>query len=372
MISAIPTKAIPTTDEACIAWLQLARCRRVGPTTFLRLIRQFGRATDALDALPEIAAEAGEKSYRIAPFQSAEAEWSAGLAKGARVLFFGAPDYPTRLLDLTDPPPILWAKGSVRWLKRPAVALVGARNASAVGQRMATRLAEELGQAGYVVVSGLARGIDRAAHEAALATGTVAVQAGGVDIVYPRENLELTKAIGEKGLRLSEMPIGMQPQARHFPRRNRIISGLADAVVVVEGAARSGSLITARNALDQGRDVMAVPGHPLDPRATGCNILIRDGALLVRSARDVIEALGQTATEAEEPAAPDALPLKPDQATDLPDRILSILNPSPIPEDALIRATGAPAQEVLATLAELSVLGRIDRQPGGLICRAAC
>ena len=371
MTLAIPPNALPTTEAACIAWLRLARCRRVGPTTFLRLIRQFGTPSRALDALPEIASEAGEKSYRLTELSSVEAEWSAGHAKGARALFLGAPDYPARLLDLTDPPPMLWAKGSVALLPKPSVALVGARNSSAVGQRMASRLAGELGEAGFVVISGLARGIDRAAHEAALDSGTVAVQAGGVDIVYPRENLDLTKAIGEKGLRLSEMPIGLQPQARHFPRRNRIISGLADAVVVVEGAARSGSLITARNALDQGREVMAVPGHPLDPRAAGCNMLIRDGALLVRSASDVIDALMDPHSEMPKDGQ-SSDPVETAAPADLPARILSILNPSPIAEDALIRATGAPAKEVMATLAELSVLGEVDRQPGGLVCRIAC
>jgi DNA processing protein len=200
--------------------------------------------------------------------------------------------YPEALARIPDAPPILWALGDTSCMARPMVAIVGTRNASALGARMARRLTRELGEAGFVVVSGLARGIDALAHEAALETGTIAVHAGGLDVLYPAENAGLADQIGKTGLRLSEMPFGLQPQGRHFPRRNRIVSGLAEAVIVVEAAARSGSLITARCALDQGREVMAVPGHPLDSRASGGNILLRDGATLVRGADDVIEALG--------------------------------------------------------------------------------
>ena len=383
MPAPIPSSALPRTDADKIAWLCLARSRRVGPTTFIRLIRQFGSAPAALEALPQIAADAGDRGYQPASLEAARREWDAGQRLGAILLPLGAPTYPRALYDLTDPPAVLWAKGQLPLLARRRVALVGARNASAVGQRMASSLAKELAQAGFVVVSGLARGIDAAAHRAALTSGTVAVVAGGIDNFYPRETAALAAEIGEAGLRLSEMPVGMAPQARHFPQRNRIVSGLSEAVVVVEGAAKSGSLITARTALDQGRDVMAVPGHPLDPRAGGCNMLIRDGATLIRSGNDVLEAL------APERGADPALPgVWADDPVDPPDaltqaqpvagpmdglsgRILALLAANPVSEDTLIRAAGAPPQVVLATLAEMTIEGAIDRQPGGLIARAA-
>jgi len=234
---------------------------------------------------------------------------------------------------------------------------------------MATKLSTELGELGYVVTSGLARGIDASAHDAALPTGTIAVQAGGLDVTYPKENADLSLRIAEQGLRLSEMPMGLAPHARHFPRRNRIISGLSQAIVVVEGAARSGSLITARNALDQGREVMAVPGSPLDARSAGCNMLIRDGANLVRSAEDIHTALSPTAPP-KEPEQPD-LEFEEDMPeptpSALPDHILGLLSPSPISEDELIRNTGKPATDVMAILAELDICGQIERQPGGLV-----
>ena len=264
---------------------------------------------------------------------------------GARPLFLGAPDYPALLATIADPPPLLWALGDPGLAARPTVALVGARNASALGCRMAARLAAGLGEAGFVVASGLARGIDAAAHQAALATGTVAAQAGGVDDVYPAENAALAAEIAAHGLRLSEMPMGHAPRAQDFPRRNRIVSGLALGVVVVEGAVRSGSLITARNALDQGREVMAVPGSPMDARAGGCNQLIRDGATLVRSAADIIEALADRARR----AAPGAGASEPPQAP--PGRrragsrtaCSSCSAPAPVAEDLLIRELGLPA-----------------------------
>ena len=274
----IPTAALPRSTEGMLDWLQLVRSRRVGPATFIRLMREHGSARDALEALPAIASAAGVRAYATAPRREIEAEWRAAESAGAVPLLLGGPDYPARLATIPDPPPMLWALGDVGLLARPAVALVGARNASALGCRMAARLARELGAAGLVVASGLARGIDAAAHAAAMETGTVAAQAGGVDDVYPPENAGLAKEIAAKGLRLSEMPMGYAPRAQDFPRRNRIVSGLSLGIVVVEGALRSGSLITARAALDQGREVMAVPGSPLDARAGGCNALIRDGA----------------------------------------------------------------------------------------------
>ena len=380
---------IPTSRNAAIDWLRLARSRRVGPTTFLRLLRQFGSVAAALDALPEIAAEAGERRYAINSRDTAEAELAAGEAEGATLLCLGAGNYPAALWDLSDPPPVLWAKGNTTLLLRPSVALVGARNASAVGRRMAMRLARDLGELGYIVVSGLARGIDAAAHEAALPTGTIAVQAGGIDVVYPKETTELTAEIGHRGLRLSEMPMGLHPQARHFPQRNRIISGLARAVIVVEGAAKSGSMITARAALDQGREVMAVPGHPMDARAAGCNNLIRDGAVLIRNGEDVHDALQGQITppvrapelpfppqEAPKAAIADPAPARPGAGTpqaggDLPARILALLGTTPIAEDIIIRETAASPPEVMAVLAEMDLRGQIDRQPGGMVTRGA-
>ena len=285
----------PTPEDDPVTWLRLLRSRRVGPATFHRLLGDHGTAEAALAALPEVARAAGVEGYRPCPAGVAETELAAGRAAGARLLLHGRPGYPAALMDLPDAPPALWAMGDPALLARPALALVGARNASSLGLRMARALARDLGAAGQVIVSGLARGVDAAAHEAALEHGTVAVMAGGVDVLYPAENAALARRIDDAGLRLSEQPMGAVPRARHFPARNRIISGLARGVIVVEAAARSGSLITARTALDQGRDVLAVPGHPFDARAAGCNALIRDGAPLVRGAEDVLETLAPPA-----------------------------------------------------------------------------
>jgi DNA processing protein len=347
------------------------RSRRVGVATYRRLLEEHGSAADALKALPQIAKAAGVASYEVCPVGVVMAEIKAAKAAGARLLVAGTPDYPTSLGEIDDAPPLLWCLGQTALLNRPMIALVGARNASSLGTRMAKRLAEELTNQGFTVVSGLARGVDAAAHHGALDGGTIAVQAGGVDVSYPAENTQLAHDIAKKGLRLSEMPMGLQPQARHFPARNRIISGLSQAVVVVEAAAKSGSLITARNALDQARDVFAVPGHPFDARAAGCNMLIRDGATLVRSAQDVIEALGTL-----EPAAPE-LPLP---TPDTPKRdlrttaalhtmILSRLGPAPIAEDQLLRDIAAPASSVAPILVDLELDGKIIRQAGGLLAR---
>ena len=281
----------PTTEEDRLSWLRLIRSRRVGPGTFWRLMAEHGNATAALEALPAIASAAGVEDYTPFPADDAKREFAAARHAGAWPLFLGGIDYPATLASINGAPPLLWARGQRRLLAQPMVAMVGARNASSLGGRMARKLAEGLGWHGFAIVSGLARGIDAAVHGAALQTGTVAVMAGGVDVIYPAENAALAASIADQGLLLSEQPIGMQPQARHFPRRNRIVSGLAQAVVVIEAAEGSGSLITAREALEQGREVLAVPGHPLDARAAGCNQLIRQGAALVRSAADIIEAL---------------------------------------------------------------------------------
>ncbi len=364
----------PTTEEDRFSWLRLLRSRKVGPATFRRLLREHGSAQNALAALPEMARAAGIEDYEICPPGVIEAELKAAKVAKARLLCLGAADYPDALNDLSDAPPMLWAIGDPSILKRRVIAIVGARNCSSLGARMARALAADLGKQDYVVVSGLARGIDTSAHLAALATGTVAVLAGGVDVIYPAENADLARNIAETGLRLSEQPMGTTPQARHFPRRNRIISGLAQAVVVVEAAAKSGSLITARDALDQGREVLAVPGHPFDARAAGCNQLIRDGATLVRNAEDVIAALPKQQSQF---VAQEALALEPTRESFAPtarplyEAILTRLGPSPIAEDQLIRDIAASAGEIGPVLVDLELDGKIQRQPGGLLSLCA-
>jgi DNA processing protein len=362
--------------------LRLIRSRRVGAVTWHRLMAEHGSAKAALAALPGIARAAGVDSYEICPLGVVEAEMKQGAKAGARLLVHGEADYPRALMDLPDAPPVLWALGDVSLLNRPAVAMVGARNASSLGMRMARRLGQGLAAAGFTVVSGMARGIDAEAHAAAMAEGdasTVAVMAGGIDVIYPPENTALAAEIAAKGCRISEQPPGLDPQARHFPLRNRLVSGLAQAVIVVEAAAKSGSLITARTALDQGRDVMAVPGHPFDARAAGCNMLIRDGALLVRSANDVLEALGMSGhdpdVEAEPqirmPAMPGPMPAqRPLKDTALlHSMILARLGPSPLAEDQLLRDLAVSPAELAPELLSLELDGRIARQPGGLLAR---
>ncbi len=383
----------PTTEDDRLSWLRLIRSRRIGPATFHRLIAEHGCAATALAELPAMARAAGLADYTPCPEGVALAELRAGSRAGARLLLYGTPDYPDLLAGLPDAPPLLWSLGDQTLLHRPAIALVGARNASSLGGRMARLLAEDLGKAGLVVVSGLARGIDTVAHRAALATGTAAVLAGGLDITYPPENAALMRDIATQGLLVTEQPFGLEPQARHFPLRNRIIAGLSRAVVVVEAAAQSGSLITARLALDQGREVLAVPGHPFDGRAGGCNLLIRDGATLVRGAEDVVAVLQRLPDRAGWPAGPDrgtqvaasagigrgdttprpgpaALPGPTAVGPDLCGRILSLLGPSPVPEDQLIRDLGLPVSAVAPELVTLEVEGRILRQPGGMVALA--
>ncbi|SFD49178.1 DNA-processing protein DprA [Roseivivax sediminis] len=398
----------PTTEDDRLSWLRLLRSRRVGNATFFRLMGEYGSASAALAALPDIAREAGLDTYEACSERVARAEIAAARHARARMICYGEPAYPARLAAISDPPPFFWAVGEAAILARPAVAMVGARNASSLGLRMARLLARELGEAGVTVVSGLARGIDAASHAASLSTGTAAVLGGGVDVLYPTENARLAEDIPPSGgVRLSEQAMGLQPQARHFPARNRLISGLAEAVVVVEAAAKSGSLITARAALDQGREVLAVPGHPLDARSGGTNLLLRDGARLVRSAADVIEALpnlatapaqaalpldvpGAAAGQAAAPPAqgagyPASVPDTPhagpapdaprtsgrtlgDTAT-LHRAILDRLGPSPVAEDQLVRDLGAGRGQVARILTDLELSGEIRREPGGLLAR---
>lgn len=364
-----------TTEDDRITWLRLLRSRRVGPTTFHRMMAEHGSAAAALDALPEVAHAAGVSDYTVCPPAVAAAELRAGRAAGARMITCRDAVYPGALRDLPDAPPVLWVMGEDAVLTRPIIALVGARNASSLGTRMARSLAAELSENGYVIVSGLARGVDTAAHLASLPRGTIAVMAGGVDVIYPAENTQLAGDILKTGLRISEQSVGLVPQARHFPGRNRLISGMAQAVVVIEAAAKSGSLITARNALDQGREVMAVPGHPIDARASGCNMLLRDGATLVRGAADVIEALPRTGRQPAQTEMPLAPAPQPDPAprrslretAALHDEVLKRLGPSPLAEDQLIRDLRTSAGAVAPVLIDLELDGRITRAPGGLL-----
>ena len=364
-------------DDDRLAWLRLMRSYRVGVSTFYRLMNEHGSAQAALEALPEVARAAGVEKYRICPEGVAQAEMAKARKLGAKMLCYGSPDYPAALKTISDPPPVLWMRGNGELLEKPMIALVGARNASSLGTRMTRRLAHELGEAGFIVVSGLARGIDTAAHAAALKHGTVAVFAGGVDVIYPTENSELARDILKSGCVVAEQPIGTQPLARHFPVRNRIISGLSRAVVVIEAALKSGSLITAKNALDQGREVMAVPGHPIDARASGCNALLRDGAVLVRDADDVIEAISEPAQLDLTIEEPSDVPIaKPEQRTlaetsALHQKILNRLGPSPVATDQLIRDLELPARTVAPELSSLELDGKIEKRAGGLIVRVA-
>ena len=365
----MPRALRPLNPAERLDWLRLIRSENVGPVTFYQLLARCGSAAAALEALPELARRAGrQRPLAICGRDAAERELAALAKAGARLVGWGEPDYPPLLAAVDDAPPLLSLRGDAALLRRPAVALVGARNASANGRRFARDMALQLGARGLTIVSGLARGIDAAAHQGALPTGTVAVLAGGVDIVYPEENRELHELLAERGALIAEMPVGTEPQARHFPRRNRIISGASLGVLVVEAALRSGSLITARFALEQGREVFAVPGSPLDPRCRGTNDLIRRGAVLTETADDVLAEIEAQLAPAPMAAAPP--PLEPAPPPGLSEfagamaRLLEHLSPAPVPVDALIRESGLPPALVNAVLLDLELAGRLERQPG--------
>jgi len=358
--------------EERLDWLRLLRTENVGPLTFHQLLQRFGSAAGALEELPRATARGGrQRPVEVGTRSAAEREL-ADLAKiGARLIAWGEPEYPGALAALEDAPLLLSVRGNIALLERRAIAVVGARNASANGKRFAREIAGELGREGLLIVSGLARGIDAAAHEGALATGTLAVVAGGIDVVYPEENRGLYDAIIEHGVAVAELPVGTEPKAKHFPRRNRIISGTALGVVVIEAALKSGSLITARFALEQGREVLAVPGSPLDPRCRGTNDLIRRGATLVESAEDVFGALaGQLSTPAQQyRAGPRRDPASHGFAEEKDadrdrTRLLEALGPSPVPVDELVRQCQLSAAIVATLLLELELAGRLERHPG--------
>ena len=361
-----------------LARLRLVRSPGIGPVTFRQLLARFGGAEQALAAVPDLAARGGGRAPILFSESAAKAEIDRVETIGARYLSLGQGLYPRALAELSDAPPLLTVMGNQNLLDRPLVAIVGARNASAAACRFARGLAHDLGCEGVVVVSGLARGIDSAAHDGSLDSGTIGVVAGGIDVAYPPENADRQRAMGERGLVIAEMPPGTEPRARHFPYRNRIIAGLTQATVVIEAAPRSGSLITARLAGEMGREVMAVPGSPLDQRAQGCNQLIRDGATLIQNAADVMEGL-QTMTgklasptylfdhqgEAQNITGPIEAP------TELRQRILELLGPSAAPVDEIVRLSGASPGEVQLVLLELDLAGRLERHAGGKVSFSA-
>jgi DNA processing protein len=346
--------------------IRLIRSASIGPVTYRQLIARFGSAQAALDAIPDLARRGGGKPPRLFSIDEAGRERAKVEKLGARYLVLGQGLYPTLLAQLDDAPPLLIAKGNINLLDRPQIAIVGARNASAAACRFARSLAHDLGSENLVVVSGLARGIDSAAHDGARDSGTVGVIAGGIDVFYPPENEARQTAMFERGLVLAEMPPGTEPRARHFPYRNRIIAGVSLGTIVVEAAPRSGSLITARLAAEAGREVMAVPGSPLDPRAQGCNQLIRDGATLVQNAADVVEAVQPSRTRVASPSF-DYEPQPEQFDGEAVDAVEELLGPSPVPVDEIIRLSGAPSGAVQMALLELDLAGRLDRYAGNRV-----
>ena len=380
-----PLPIAPLTDSQRLNCLRLIRSEGIGPVSFRTLVNHFGGARTTLDALPEVLRRAGgRRNVRICPADKAEAELAAAAAVGAIPLFTIEPGYPAALARTDTPPPLIYVKGRTELLSRTAIAIVGSRDASAGGHTLARQFAAGFAAAGLVVVSGLARGIDGTAHKAALAAGTVAVVAGGVDVVYPREHAELHEQIASQGCIISEMAPGFQPRGQDFPRRNRLIAGLSLAVVVIEAAKRSGTLITARYAGEMGREVCAVPGHPLDPRAEGTNQLLKDGATLVTSADDVLAAIAHSRTHdpealrrglaaADTPLdfVPDDLPAQPVESAEsdaaLAARILSVLGPAPASVDDVARAAGVSARVVRIVLLDLSLGGQIEMHGAQLV-----
>jgi len=366
-------------------WLRLIRSQNVGPRTFHALIHHYGQARDALAALPQLARRGGASAPgRICTRAEAEREMAAASAAGVTFVSLGEPDYPLRLAMIDDAPPLIAVRGELAALAQPTVAIVGARNASAAGIKFAERLARELVEAGLVVASGLARGIDAAAHRGSLTTGTVAAIAGGHNSIYPPEHAALADAIAENGVVLSEMPLDHEPRARDFPRRNRLISGLAAGVVVIEAAQRSGSLITARMALEQGREVFAVPGSPLDPRCEGSNNLLKQGAAPVTEAADVTAALRPiferplqlsaqepdrpiTPSEPREPREPREPKRPSEPSDDERARLVTLLGPTPVGIDDLIRLSGLSPAIVRTVLLELELAGKLGRHGGGQV-----
>lgn len=359
----------PPASVARFAALRLIRSARIGPVTFRQLIARYGDAAAAIEALPALAARGGGRAPVLADEAAIRREIASVRALGARYLMFGDPDYPALLAEMETAPPAIIVRGDATLLARPCVAMVGARNASAAACRFARGLASDLGAAGFTIVSGLARGIDTAAHHGSIGHATVGVIASGIDVTFPPENAGLQEEVATRGLLIAEQPPGTQPLARHFPSRNRIIAGLALGTVVVEAAPKSGSLITARLAAEAGREVMAVPGSPIDPRAQGCNLLIRDGATLVQSAADVAEMLRPIDPRAVR--APGGGYRGPPVATDAGEAerraVTALLGPVPVAVDELIRQADCAPAVVQTVLLELELAGRLERHAGGRV-----
>ncbi|MBB3382512.1 MULTISPECIES: DNA-processing protein DprA [unclassified Rhizobium] len=366
---------VALTEKQRIAWLRLIRSDNVGPSTFRDLINHYGSAEAALAALPELSQRGGStRAIRIADERDALRELEAAHRFGARFIGIGEPDYPPALREIDGAPPLLAVKGNMSVATRPAIGMVGSRNASISGAKFTAMIARICGEAGYAVVSGLARGIDTAAHRASLATGTIAAMAGGLDQPYPPENISLLNDIWDgNGLAVSEMPFGWEPRARDFPRRNRLIAGISLGVVVVEAATRSGSLITARLAGEFGRLVFAVPGSPLDPRCEGTNGLLKDGAMIVTTPDDVVEALRPLTEPDLFRPRPATAPLERSKPLSTPpddaerDHIVEALGPTPVEIDDIVRHTGLSISAVHSVLLELDMAGRLHRHPGGLV-----
>jgi DNA processing protein len=348
--------------------LRLIRSANIGPVTYFQLLARFGNAAAALAAIPQLAARSGGKAPRIADLKDVAAEIDAVQRLGARYLFLGQGLYPPLLAEIDSAPPALIVRGDLSLIDRPAIAIVGARNASAAACRFARDLARGLAEEGVLVVSGLARGIDSAAHQGALGGGTAGVIASGIDITYPPENKELQEQVATQGLLIAEQPPGREPLARHFPYRNRIIAGMTLGTVVVEAAPKSGSLITARLAGEAGREVMAVPGSPLDPRAQGCNSLIRDGATLIQSVADVLETIRPIASMMGSPKIGfRAEPVSADASDDERGVVLNLLSHAPVQVDEIIRQSGLAPATVQTVLLELELGGRLERHAGGRV-----
>ncbi len=373
--SANSKTGIRLSDRQRLNWLRLIRTDNIGPVTFRDLILFCGSASSAIEMLPDLNIRGGSaRPIRVMSMDDAERELETIDRAGARLVGMGEPDYPPQLKNCEAPPPLVTIKGNAAVFNKPPVAIVGSRNASVIGARFTERLANDLGEAGFAVISGLARGIDAAAHRASLKTGTVAVLAGGLDRPYPPENLPLYRAIPEEGgVLISEMPMGAEPRSRDFPRRNRIIAGLSLGLIVVEAAERSGSLISARMAGDMGRTVFAVPGSPLDPRARGTNLLLKQGATLVTEANDVIEMLrplaGSSAYPTDMPTQPDLLSpameepesYQPIATEEQRDIVIDALGPVPTDIDTLVRHTGLDTGAIQLVLLELDLAGRLHR-----------
>ena len=364
-------------DKKRLNTLRLIRTENIGPVTFHRLLSRYGTAERALEALPTLSKRGGRTKPLVAfPADAAERELERIEKYGAHLIAFDDPLYPALLRQCDDAPPLITVLGDPQILSRPALGVVGARNASLAGRKMAESLSQKTGAGGYTIVSGLARGIDSAAHQAALDTGTIAVVAGGIDVIYPPENEKLYRAIAEKGAIVAESPFGTEPIARHFPKRNRIISGLSQGVLIVEAALKSGSLITARMALEQNREVFAVPGSPMDPRSGGANAMLKDGAHIVTTADDILHVL--RALNLRPLADNKAAPWQPPLPTDTPDntpepdtalrhRVMESLSTAPVLVDDLIRSLDVPAAFVLSVLLELELAGRVERQTGNKV-----